>query len=167
MILLLFSCDSKQESDTKRVKLEEDYPDQISRDFEISFIDSSLVKTRLKAGRGRVFNKKQHTLLDSGVTVIFYSEQNGQRISKLVSDSARIDDKTKDMFAYGNVVVVSDSTGTVLKTNFLQWKNDTEKIFSDQYVEIDSPQEYVTGIGFESDKKLENYTIYDVTGVQK
>lgn len=163
----LVGCDSSNEDVAAKVKLEEDYPDQISHGFQVSFIDSSRVKTKLEAGRGRVYNRKQHTLLDSGIKVMFYSEKTGERISLLTADSAMIDDRTKDMFAFGNVVVISDSTNTTLRTEYLQWKNNSEKIYSDKYVEIDSPQEYVTGVGFESDKKLENYIIYDVSGVQK
>jgi LPS export ABC transporter protein LptC len=164
---LFISCSGSDDEAIPKQEIQEDYPDQISRDFTISFVDSNLTKTKLIAGRGRVYNSEQYTLLDSGVVVIFYSKESGDRISKLTADSAMIDDKTKNMFAYNNVVVVSDSTQTTLKTSFLQWKNDTEMIFSNEYVTIDSPQEYVTGVGFESDKKLENYIIYDVSGVQK
>ncbi|GAB5466866.1 MAG: hypothetical protein Kapaf2KO_23020 [Candidatus Kapaibacteriales bacterium] len=163
----LISCSDSNEDLVAKIKLEEESPDQVSIDFKMDFIDSNRVKTRLLAGRGRVYNKKLETLLDSGVTVDFYSAANGERISRLTADSARIDDRTKDMHAYGRVVVVSDSSQTTLKTSYLNWKNKEEKIFSDQYVEIDSPQEYVTGVGFESDKKLENYIIYDVSGEQK
>ena len=88
-------------------------------------------------------------------------------MSHLVADSAKIDDKTRDMFAFGNVVVVSDSTGSRLETQVLEWNNRTQRLYSNEFVRINTPNETIEGYGFESDPSLKNYRISRVSGVKR
>ena len=142
-------------------------PDQISYDIEVLFADSIYKKAKLKAQRARIYKENKETLLDGGVRVEFFSKQSGKRVSTLTSDSVKIDDKTKNMFAGGNVLVVSDSNRTTLKTNILEWNNTTEKLYSNEFVTIKSPYETIRGVGFESDQNLQNYKVYKVSGEQR
>ena len=141
-------------------------PDQVSEDFSVVFADSSLEKALLFADRARIYEEKKETLLDSSVKVYFYSKESQKQISTLTADSVLIDDKTKNMKAMGNVIVVSDSTNTTITTTVLNWLNKERKLTSDKYVKIVSPEQEIEGIGFESDEKLQNYTIYKVKGVR-
>jgi LPS export ABC transporter protein LptC len=139
----------------------------MSWDVDIMFYDSSKIKARLKAKRARVYQQKMETLFDKGLEVDFFSIQTGKRNSRLTADSARIDDKTKNMVAFGNVIVISDSSNTKLETQLLHWDNKTQKFFSNEFVSITSPTEYIQGYGFESDANLTNYKILKVSGEQK
>jgi LPS export ABC transporter protein LptC len=142
-------------------------PDQKSWDVEVLFFDSSRTKAVLQANRARIYNDRMETLLDGGLKVEFMSKETGRRVSVLTADSARIDDKTRDMLARGNVVVVSDSTGTRLETELLEWNNETRKLYSTEFVTITTPSERLQGYGFESDQTLTNYTIKRVRGEQR
>jgi LPS export ABC transporter protein LptC len=168
LLLILLSCsDSKKEVKTLfSIDSLKDSPSQISYDFSVYFMDSSLVKAYLKADRARIYDKRKITKLDSNVSVDFYSRETGKIVSNLKADSVDINDATKDMVAMGNVVVISDSTHTVVRTSLLKWDNDTRKLTSDKYVKIVSPEQEIEGIGFESDETLKNYTIYKVKGVK-
>ncbi|MCB0701676.1 MAG: LPS export ABC transporter periplasmic protein LptC [Candidatus Kapaibacterium sp.] len=166
--ILLIACSNDKKEVKKLFAIDQvkDSPDQISYDFSVFFMDSSLVKAFLKADRARIYEKQKETKLDSHVVVDFYSKENGKKVSNLVADSVTIDDATKNMIAMGNVVVVSDSNKTTVKTSVLEWHNDTRKLTSDKYVKIISPDQEIEGIGFESDETLKNYTIYKVKGVK-
>lgn len=168
ILLILISCtnDKKEVRTLFSIDDVKDSPDQISYDFSVYFMDSSLVKAYLKADRARIYEKQKLTKLDSNVLVDFYSKENGKKVSNLVADSVTINDATKDMTAMGNVVVVSDSNKTTIRTSLLKWRNDTRKLTSDRYVKIVSPEQEIEGIGFESDETLKNYTIYKVKGVK-
>ena len=168
IIFIFISCSNEKKEVKNIFSIEEikDNPDQISYNFSVYFMDSSLVKAYLKADRARIYEKEKQTKLDSNVLVDFYSKENGRKVSNLVADSVIIDDATKDMTAMGNVIVVSDSNNTTIKTSLLKWKNDTRKLTSDRYVKIVSPDQEIEGIGFESDETLKNYTIYKVKGVK-
>ncbi|MFC2130340.1 LPS export ABC transporter periplasmic protein LptC [Bacteroidota bacterium] len=166
---IAFACDEekviqKKETDSVIVEI---LPDQISSNVEVFFVDSSFTKAVLKAKRARVYQAQMETLLDGGINVEFMSKQSGKRVSVLTADSARIDDKTKDMLAGGNVIVISDSSGTKLETSLLEWSHETQKLYSTEYVKITSPTETIQGYGFESDQNLSNYKIFKVSGEQR
>jgi len=142
-------------------------PDQICKDFSMKFIDSMKLKAFLKSPQARIFSKERNTYLDSSVFVEFYSAKSNKRDGYLEADSALIDDNLSNMYAYGNVFVKSDSSGTTLKTNSLEWNQKKRKLYSNDYVEVNSPYEFITGYGFESDENLQNYVIYKVSGKRK
>jgi LPS export ABC transporter protein LptC len=142
-------------------------PDQICWNVEVAFIDSSITKAILHAKRAQVFTERNESLLDGGLTVDFFSEKTGNRMCVLTADSARIDDVTKNMIAKGNVHVVADSSNTSLRTPMLLWDNKNQKIYSTEFVQIDSPTENIQGWGFESDMYLKNYKIFKVKGVHR
>lgn len=142
-------------------------PDQISWDIEVTFVDSNYVKAKLYAKRARVYQERMETLLDSGLKVYFFSEGDKQPVSYLVAEKARIDDRTKDMFAEGNVVVISEKSGRKLETQLLSWDNKTQKFYSTEFVKITTSEEIIQGYGFESDANLNNYKIHKVSGVKQ
>ncbi len=166
MFFISCSQDKKEVKTLFAIDEVKDSPDQISYDFSVYFMDSSLVKAYLKADRARIYEKQKETKLDSHVVVDFYSKENGKKVSNLRADSVTIDDATKNMIAMGNVVVVSDSNNTTVRTSVLEWHNESRKLTSDKYVKIVSPDQEIEGIGFESDETLKNYTIYKVKGVK-
>ncbi len=147
--------------------LSEIQPDQISWNIKVTFVDSNYVKAILYATRARVFQERMETLIDSGLKVDFFSMDEKQRISYLVAEKARIDDRTKDMFAEGNVVVISEKTGRKLETQILSWNNSTQRFYSTEFVKITTPEEIIQGYGFESDANLSNYNIHKVSGVKQ
>jgi LPS export ABC transporter protein LptC len=142
-------------------------PDQTGWDVTVRFIDSSVTKAILKAGRTKIYQKRYETILDEGLEVQFFSAETGKRVSILTADSAIVDDKTKNMVAKGNVVIVADSSGTKLETSVLHWNNKTQKLYSTEYVVITSLSETLRGWGFESDQNLTNYKVFKVSGEKR
>lgn len=168
-LLIITACEDDK-SHSKIVKEAEEQierPDQLAHNIEVTFMDKGKKVALLKAGRARVFNSRSETLLDSSVYVDFFSRETGNKISTLTSDSARIDDKTKDMLALGDVLVVSDSNQTRLTTTVLEWLNKTQRLYSSEFVTINQPGRITTGHGFESDLKLENYRINKVSMIDE
>lgn len=163
--VLLFSCE--QEERGRFVNVDPTVlPTHVIDNPVIQFLDSAHVKAILRAGKARVYEERMETLLDSNVRVEFMSRTSGKRLSLLTADSIVVDDRTQNMTAHGNVVVIADSTATTLKTPLLMWDNSRQKLHSTEYVHIQSPTEIIEGYGFESDQNLKNYKIYKVSGIQ-
>ena len=166
--LALISC---HQEDTKIVKQvnesNHNKPDQTIIKINVSFVDSNYTKAVLYADSGFTYNSTNRTILKNNIKVDFYAKESFKRISTLSADSVVIDDNTKNMTAYGNVVVKSDSTFTTLETKLLQWDNKSRKLFTPEFVKITSPNEILQGYGFESDEKLSYYKIFKVTGQQR
>lgn len=165
----LFSCDEDKVIPKKNIEgiNLETQPDQISYNTEVAFVDSNFTKAILKAERARVYQSRMETLLDGGVYVQFFKRHSSRKVSYLTADSARIDDRTKNMMAGGHVIVISDSTNTKLETSLLEWDNTTQKLYSTEFVRVTSPMETIQGYGFESDQSLSNYKIFRVSGQQR
>jgi LPS export ABC transporter protein LptC len=168
-IILTFGCEERKLAIIKKIdKLAEgEQPDQVSSNVTVIFADSAFTKAVLHAKYARVYQKRMETYLDSGMKVDFMSQKSANRISVLTADSARIDDRTKNMLARGHVLVISDSANIKLETTLLEWNNSTQKIYSSEYVVITTDKEIIRGYGFESDPNLANYKINRVSGIQR
>ena len=168
-LFVCYGCDNDKVIPKNNIDIKnlETQPDQISYKTEVIFVDSNFTKAILKAERARVYQSRMETLLDGGVYVQFFKRNSASKVSYLTSDSARIDDRTKNMMAGGHVVVISDSTDTKLETSLLEWDNNTQKLFSTEFVRVTSPSETIQGYGFESDQSLSNYKIFRVSGQQR
>jgi LPS export ABC transporter protein LptC len=139
-----------------------DPPSQESWNAKILFTDSGKVTGILHAGHIAMYAMQKYTLLDSGITVDFFDQQQ-RHTSVLTARRGRVNDLNHDFEAHQNVVVVSDS-GTILKTEDLYWNNKVQRINTPSFVDIKSPTEHIEGHGFESDQTLKHYTIFKVTG---
>lgn len=167
-ILLLVNCNSSKKENimVKEAQLEIQ-PDQTGYNIEVAFVDSSHTKAILKADKSRIYQERLETFLDNNIKVEFFSKYNQNRVSLLTADSAKIDDRTKNMIAWGRVFVVADSSRTTIETSLLMWDNKNQKLYSTEFVTITSPNERIQGYGFESDQNLNNYKIFKVSGVQR
>lgn len=141
-------------------------PHQESWKSTITISDSGVVKAIINAGYIRVYEEPRRTILSDGVVVDFYDEE-GMKTSVLTSLEASVNDVTNDLEAWGNVVVVSQSDSTVLRTERLFWDNRRALIHTPEFVRIASPHEKIQGTGFEAEQNLENYRIFKVSGESK
>ena len=109
-------------------------------------------------------NTNEMALLVGNVVVDFYNDE-GDRISILYSDSARIDEQNNNLHANGNVSVVSDSGYTLTTSNIL-WDNRYEMIVAEDSVMFTHPAgDTLYGVGFESDIDLEQFKIFKPFGI--
>lgn len=163
-VMLLAGCsEEKLKPEVDKTIRPVDMPDQESWNSRVLLADSSGLRAVIESGHIRVYYKNQETLFDSGLKVDFYNEFR-VKTTTLTSDRGRIDDKTKDLFTYGNVVAVNDS-GVTLQSDELLWRNSDQKIRTDKFVTITTKYEKIQGFGFESDQHLRNYVIYKINYV--
>ncbi|HBB25851.1 MAG TPA: LPS export ABC transporter periplasmic protein LptC [Bacteroidetes bacterium] len=142
-------------------------PSQLATNVIVTFSDSSLVKARLYASAGRILEDQQKTTMSGPVTVDFFDRDNLDPVARLTADSCVVDDRTKNMVAIGNVVVNSLRRQLTLRTSQLSWIQSSQRIRSDDEVRIDTPQERIDGVGFESNQDLTSYRLSRVRGVQR
>jgi len=161
---LFFFCNSQKvkpkiNSDITVTEL----PAQESWNSTITFTDSGKIQAVMKVGHLRMYEKRKETLIDGFQHVDFYNPA-GIKTTTLTSLRGRVDDATKDLYAFENVVAVNDS-GMRLESEMLMWRNKDQKIVTDKFVTITTPTEKIQGYGFESDQHLQNYKIYKITYV--
>ena len=109
-------------------------------------------------------NGNEDALLTGDVKADFYNDL-GEHVSILYSDSAKINQRTNDLWATGNVHVESDG-GFTLYANTILWDNQYKVIESKDSVMFTTTKgDTMYGIGFESDMDLTKWKIYKPTGV--
>jgi len=158
MVLLILSCAEKVRPPVENALGEEGIPDQESWNSTVVFSDSGLVRAELQAVHIRMYRNRRETLLDSGIVVDFY-DRNQEHTSRLTARRGRVDDETRNLEAFENVVFVSDD-GTVVETEYIFWSNEEKMVRGNQFVTITSPTERLQGYGFEADQHLKNYTVF-------
>jgi LPS export ABC transporter protein LptC len=160
--LAFWACEEKIKPSVLTDLKTKDLPSHESWNTTITFSDSGRIQAVLKVGHLEKYEEAQRTDLDGGLHVDFFDE-NGHHTSVLTALKGTVDDRTHDLEAMGNVVVVSDS-GSTLQTEQLFWRNSIRRVQTDQFVKITSPREEIQGQGLDSDQSLKNYKIYRVTG---
>lgn len=161
VVFLVTGCGDQEKVSPAQKGLKGELPDQQSFNSTVSFTDSGKVMAILQAGVIKVFYSRNYTLLENKMKVDFYNEK-GSIEAVLTGEHGKVDDVTKDIHIYKNVVVKNDS-GMVLTTEKLMWRNSDRKIWTDEFVKIKTPTEEIEGYGFESDQSLRNYTVFKVT----
>lgn len=163
---ILVSCDEdKIKPSIDQSVQNERLPAQESWNSTVFFTDSGKTKAILYAGHLQVFEDTKETLMDEGVKVDFYNQQQ-IKSTTLTSKRGRVDETTNNLYAIDSVVAVNDS-GVVLKSEEIIWRNNDRKIITDKFVTIESPDEIIQGYGFESDQQLKNYVIYNITYITR
>jgi len=166
LLLSLISCTSKDvKPKVDSSFIVEELPAQESWNSTVFFTDSGKTAAILYTGHLQLFNISKETILEDGVKVEFFNSLE-MKTTTLTSKRGRVDERTNDLYAIDSVVAVNDS-GIVVRTDELKWRNRDQKIVSDKYVTIDSPDEHIEGYGFESDQHLRNYVIYNITYITR
>jgi LPS export ABC transporter protein LptC len=131
-------------------------PDEIVSDFTTAESDSGRVRWKLTAPKANKFNARKVFVMDQPRIEFF--DDAGRLQTTLVSDNGEYFSDSRDMLAYGNVVVVSVE-GDVLETDSLRYVNDDDKITSDSFVKLTRGDDVITGYGLECDHNLSSVDI--------
>jgi len=158
LLLVLFNLSCNEE---KKPETMDTHPaDKTMKKFEVVETMKGGILWRLRADSADVY---EDTTLIYDVDISFY-DADGEISSILTSDSGYIF-PSGDMLAKGNVVVTSMESGRILKTETLFWRQEKEKIMSEDSVTIIVEDGIVEGDGFESDPNLTKIKIRKIRAV--
>jgi LPS export ABC transporter protein LptC len=156
------SCSTNQDEPSGPKPDSEQLPDQESWQSTIIITRNGSRIAEVWAGHIASYNEKNETTLNDSIHIDFYN-QEGKHNSVLTADKGVVYNRTNNMVAIGNVIVVSDS-GIVLETKELKWDNQQQKIISDVPVIFTTKTEKLIGDSFVSDPDLKNYEIKNARG---
>ena len=166
-LVICFSCHSlKKMNENKNTTR-----NMISEIWNPLIVLTQKEKKIVKATSEKLYKKHDDSALLVGDVEVDFFDEEGNRISILYADTARINEKTNDKIIIpivsGNLFVVSDS-GYTLSTNKLSWNNGYEMIMSEDSVTFTTVEgDTLHGVGFESDSDLEEWRIYKPIGIAR
>jgi LPS export ABC transporter protein LptC len=156
------------ENDIEKVKAfgsQGTFPILEAKTFETMFTDSGTVRYHLKAPKLLQFENEGNEFLEfpEGMELVQFNA-NKKVISSMVADYAKQFVKEQKWEAKNNVVA-TNSKGDTLKTDHLIWEEKTQKVYTEEAVEIIQPDAIWTGLGLTADESLANWKIKRLTGV--
>ena len=126
--------------------------------------ENGILQMRMEADLMERYDRDSMTyeLFPEGFAVYGYNEE-GLLETEIISDNARHEKYTEDdrdtWQAFGNVKVKNIINKEILETDTLYWDRKNQKIYTDCYVKMHSPDGFIQGYGMESDERARNTII--------
>ena len=156
------SCVNKQE-DVEKVIQTEILPVESSYDSEIFYTENAELKVQAFAPEMyRYVGEVMYNEMPSGIRIIFYDSLSIES-SRLTANYA-IDHLTTNIMEAKNDVIIVNSEGEQINTEHLIWDRNKQKIYSEVFVKITTPDEIIMGEGFESNETFTKYKILKPKG---
>ena len=158
---VVYSCKGKL-AEAESLILE-DTPVQTVDNMFIIHSENGKIQLRMEADLMERYERDtvSYELFPKGFAVYGYTD-NELLETEIVSDNARhlkYKDGREKWEAFGNVVVRNLIKQEVMETDTLYWDQKNEKIFTDCYVRMYSPDGFMQGYGMESDQRARNSII--------
>ena len=161
---VVYSCKGKiQQSDDVDFSAA---PVQIVRNMFVVQTENSLLQLRMEADLMERYENDSvsYELFPEGFAVYGYNEE-GLLETEITSDNARHEKFEKDDLetwaAFGNVVVKNVINRERMETDTLYRDRKNERIYTDCYVRMYSPDGFMQGYGMESDQRARNSSIFN------
>lgn len=163
IVIAFLSCRSEKSVMVQKDSRGEEVPDQEMWQSTVTSMNKGKKEAVVQYGHMMHYPERKFYQFDDGVKVDFY-DKTGAHASVLTSKRGELDEKTNNVKAMQNVVVVSDS-GVTLFTEEIAFNQELNKIISTVDVKITTTKgDTFYGIGFESDPQLTNYEIKKLSG---
>lgn len=160
---VVYSCKGKL-AEAENLVLEET-PVQTVDSMFIVHTENGEIQLRMEADLMQRFETDtlSYELFPKGFAVYGYTD-GGLLETEIVSDQARhlkYKDGREKWEAFGNVIVKNLINQEVMETDTLYWDQKNEKIHTDCYVRLYSPDGFMQGYGMESDQRARNSIIFN------
>jgi LPS export ABC transporter protein LptC len=131
--------------------------------LETLYSDSSILRIRFNAGKQLEFVNGNKEFLN-GVKIEFFNEK-GESEATLTSQKGYQDKQSAIYKVVGDVVVQNIKEKKSLHTEKLFWDSKSKKIYTTDFVKIQTPKEVLTGEGLEAAQDFSKYKITKPTGI--
>ena len=135
----------------------------LALDIEIDFYLQGQLEFKLIAKEMQQIKEMQElSIFPKGIKVFVYN-QRLDTIATITSDFA-IQNKNKKLVEASQNVILKNLHNEQLNTQKLFWNSDTKKIYTDDFVTINTENEIIMGYGFITDESFSTYTLSNITG---
>lgn len=166
--LLIIVSFSSCENDLKKVErisqLSSGIPVETSRDIEILYSDSAIVRARLISPLFLTYKtKKPYQVAPIGLEIQFLSKDK-EVASNLIAKYGKRSQWERLLEVRDSVVVIN-TKGEKLETEKLTWNEQKKIIYTDKFVKITTADKILQGYGLESNEDFSKYKILRLSGI--
>lgn len=161
---MLFSCRQNSLEEVKALTTDKKTPVIAAKDIKMLYSEEAKIRVVVKAPIMNQYKEEDNVYkeMPEGIDVKFYDSTD--KVSSSITSKYAIDYETKFRMEAKNDVVVVNEKNEQLNTEHLIWDRKTEKIFTDEFVKITTPDKVFFGEGMESDQRFENWRLKKVKG---
>lgn len=157
---------SRPQKKEKGINLEVDperTPTMMTTDASSLVSDSGYVRYKIEAPIWKVFDAAEEPNWKFGQGLYVEQYDDSMHVSgTFVCDSA-IYRTTPKLWEFVGNVRVRNVAGDRFVTQLLFWNERERKIYSDSFIHIEKSDRVIEGYGFESDDRIEDYTVHHPT----
>ena len=158
IVLLVLSCSDRAHEGSRQPDdvSDSNLPDQILTNSDILLSNRGVKEVLVHSAHLEKYISIDSTVM-AEIVATFY-DSLGVVSSTLISDSGIVREKTRELKAWGDVVVTSKE-GIKLEADSLYWDQKSNRIMTESFVRITQKGNVQTGYGLESDSRLTNFRI--------
>jgi LPS export ABC transporter protein LptC len=162
--ILFLGCKKNNLEEIKAFYSTENLPKLEEIEFETLYTDSGQIRFFLKAPKMLQYESDNGDYFEfpEGLQLFNY-DKNKRVTSSITANYARQYLADKKWEAKNNVIA-TNAQGDTLKTELLIWEEKKDLIHTDEFVKIIRADQIITGIGFTSDQKMQNWKIKNPKG---
>ncbi|MDO9512840.1 MAG: LPS export ABC transporter periplasmic protein LptC [Bacteroidales bacterium] len=163
VMAMLFSCENDMKT-IQRLSISDTMPDEIIYDVEMAYSDSGNMRVILRSPVMYTFSTQEgKTIFPEGFIVSFYGADKSLR-SYIKAKYGIQYFKERKVEAKNNVVVENIARGEKLETEHLIWDQKRQKIHTEAFVKIITPDKILFGKGLEADESFKKRIIKKISG---
>ena len=165
VMLLLFSACSGRHKDLGNAITERDsLPVMDTKGVMTLISDSGVTRYRINTEEWLVFDRKNppYWAFEKGIYLEKFDSIFNVDAS-IQADTAYYYEKQKLWKLMSNVHI-QNLKGEKFDTDLLYWDQNKHRVYSDQRIRIEQPDQIIYAIGFESDEQLNKYTFFKQEG---
>lgn len=136
--------------------------DHVVLDLDTDIKDMGALRARLHADTAYIWEDSAKTLMFP-VDLKLY-DKNGAQTAHLTADSGELDSQTNNMFAQGNVVLVTVDGDRRVLTEELHYDPQRERIWSDVHTVMFEGESRLEGAGFQANSDMTDVQVFESTG---
>ncbi len=167
-LCLVISCSKFNPEIAKKKKINPNtFEDAIIKNFQTELYTGVIKNWQLKGINAKIFEKQNLLILNS--IEMNHLDKNGNVLTQIKAEYGHLDNNTKNIILSNKVLITHANKKTIIQGNYFFWDHEKQLLTSPTRVTIKQPNnEVISGIGFQSDKNLQNITfLSNVKGVKQ
>ena len=164
-LLIFYSCKPNKPEEIRQLTNIEELPSMTIESLTTTITDSGKIKYRFITPEMKQFDKREKPAIEfnKGLHLIIFDKE--QKIDAQIKSKKAIYHESDKLWELSNDVEAVNTTGEVINTELLFWDMKKKTVYSDKFIKITTDTEIITGYGFESDERMENYKIKNISGI--
>lgn len=164
-VLFFPSCAPNKPEEIKELTNREELPSITYRDLHSTITDSGKIRYRFTTPVMQQFDQRKEATVEFPEGLHLYVYNSLEEIDAQIKCKQATYHQTKDLWELRKNVEAVNLNGEVINTELMYWDMSAKTLYSDQFIKISTDTEIITGTGFESDERMENYKIKNISGI--